>query len=215
VTPQYHPGGGWLMDYARGNLSPAFERLIGGHLLACVQCRDDLRLAENIGADFMLGNEPAVTRLTADDIFNSTQATPTLDFLSTSTIPADLDFATLVSSYLRVNLASLPWRGIGDTIAVAKLRDDAGDRLWLLRARPGAVLPRHTHHGNELTLVLQGAYVVGDRVFSAGALEDADEETVHQPIVTTVGECLCLAAATGPLKFEGWIARLAQRYLGI
>jgi putative transcriptional regulator len=100
-------------------------------------------------------------------------------------------------------------------VAVAKLRSGEGDRLWLLRAQPGAVLPRHTHSGSELTVVLQGAYVIDDRIFGVGDLEDADEGTSHQPIVTTRGECLCLAATTGPLKFDGWAARLAQRYLGI
>jgi anti-sigma factor ChrR (cupin superfamily) len=57
--------------------------------------------------------------------------------------------------------------------------------------------------------------VIDDRIFGVGDLEDADEGTSHQPIVTTRGECLCLAATTGPLKFDGWAARLAQRYLGI
>jgi len=52
-------------------------------------------------------------------------------------------------------------------------------------------------------------------VYSAGDLEDADESVNHQPIVTTRGECLCLAATAGPLTFASWPARLAQRYLGI
>lgn len=204
------------MDYACGHLSPAFEIVIASHLLGCPVCRADLRIAEQVGAEFMMAGAPMSTALNAEDILNSTAATPTLDFWNgSSNLPVALELTGLVSSYLQVSVGALRWRCGAGGVSIAHLRNDDRDRLWLLRARPGAVLPRHSHSGSELTLVLQGAYVVGDQIYSAGALEEADEETLHQPIITTVGECLCLAATTGPLRFEGWAARLAQRYLGI
>jgi putative transcriptional regulator len=216
MTPQHHPGSGWLMDYANGHLSPAFEIVITSHLVGCPACREDLRLAEQIGAELMMTGAGLTTTLTADDILTSSAKTPPMDFWSSgSRLPGTLDLTGLVSSYLQVSLGALRWRGGVGGVSIAKLRTDDGDRLWLLRARAGVVLPRHSHRGSELTLVLQGAYVVGDQIYGAGALEDADEDTCHQPIVTSVDECLCLAATTGPLKFHGWAARLAQRYLGI
>ena len=212
MTPQHHPGSGWLMDYACGHLSQAFEIVIASHLLGCRVCREDLRLAEQVGAELMMDGAATKTTLTADDIINSAAETPTLEvWRGVSQLPETLDLTSLVSSYLRISLDALRWHGGPGGISIAKLRDDDDDRLWLLRARPGAVLPRHSHSGSELTLVLQGAYVVNDQMFGVGALEDADEETLHQPIVTTVGECLCLAATSGPLKFESWPARLVQR----
>ena len=216
MTPQHHPGSGWLMDYVCGHLSPAFEIVIASHLLGCRICKEDLRLVEHVGAELMMAGAEMATILTAADIVNSTAKSPELDvWRAGSQLPGALDLTGLVSSYLRISLDALRWRGGAGGVSIAKLRHDDNDRLWLLRARPGAVLPRHSHNGSELTLVLQGAYVVGDQIFGVGALEDADEDTLHQPMVTTVGECLCLAATSGPLKFEGWAARLAQRYLGI
>ena len=120
-----------------------------------------------------------------------------------------------VDSYLDCGLSALPWRKAGRGLQIAKLRADEHERLWVLRAEANTVLPRHTHAGSELTLVLKGAYFNGDTIYAAGDLEDANETTDHQPIVTRDGECICLAATEGPLRFDSWAPRLAQRYLGI
>lgn len=211
-----HPGSGWLLDYARGNISPAFEVVIATHLLGCDVCRADLRVAEQLGAELMAHGAPQTLPFSADDVMNAPEPRDT----AAEWRPAgcdhggSLDLTAVVRNYLAIGLDALRWRGFGG-VRVARLRSSGDEQLWLLHARPGAVLPRHTHRGAELTVVLQGAYVVDDQVFAAGDIEDADEETRHQPIVTTVGECLCLAATSAPLVFESIGARLVQHYLGI
>jgi putative transcriptional regulator len=210
-----HPDSGWLMDYACGHLSPAFDIVIATHLLGCASCRADLELAERLAADVMLNDGALVPRVAADDILGSQRGAPDMPgWRPSGAMGGEPNLAAVAGNYLALGESALRWRGAGG-VAVAKLRSGEGDSLWLLRARPGAVLPRHSHSGSELTVVLQGAYVIDDQVFSVGDLEDADESVRHQPIVTTRGECLCLAATTGPLIFDGWAARLAQRYLGI
>ncbi len=211
-----HPDSGWLMDYACGHLSAAFDIVIATHLLGCASCRADLQLAERLAADVMLNASALAPQLVADDILSNTRSTPDMPgWRPSGSVTSAPDLAAVASNYLSLGEPALRWRGVGGGVAVAKLRSGEGDRLWLLRAQPGAVLPRHSHSGSELTVVLQGAYVIDEQVFGVGSLEDADEDITHQPIVTTRGECLCLAATTGPLKFAGWAARLAQRYLGI
>ena len=211
-----HPASGWLMDYACGHLSPAFDIVIATHLLSCAGCRADLRCAERLAAGVMFNAGTLPPQLHADDILSSTREVPAMPAWRVSgDVSSAPDLTALAGGYLSLGEPALRWRGVGGGVAVAKLRSGDGDRLWLLRAQPGAVLPRHSHSGSELTVVLQGAYVIDEQVYSVGDLEDADENTTHQPIVTTRAECLCLAATTGPLKFSGWGARLAQRYLGI
>lgn len=87
--------------------------------------------------------------------------------------------------------------------------------MWLLRAAPGTVLPRHRHAGSELTLVLEGAFFCGSEIFRAGDIEDADEAVHHQPVVTHDGECICLAVTEGSLRFDDWLPRLLQPFIGI
>ncbi len=211
-----HPASGWLMDYACGHLSPAFDIVIATHLLGCAVCRADLQCAERLATEVMFSAGGQAPRLAANDILSSTRAAPDMPgWRPSGGVSGAPDLTALASNYLSLGEPALRWRGVGGGVAVAKLRSSEGDRLWLLRAQPGAVLPRHSHSGSELTVVLQGAYVIDEQIYSVGDLEDADEDVTHQPIVTTRAECLCLAATTGPLKFSGWAARLAQRYLGI
>jgi len=148
-------------------------------------------------------------RLVAEDILGANRAAPdTLGWRPSGAVSGALDLSAVAGAYLVLSEPALRWRSVGGGVAMARLRSGEGDRLWLLRARAGAVLPRHGHNGSELTVVLQGAYVNDDQVYSAGDLEDADESVNHQPIVTTRGECLCLAATAGPLTFASWPARL-------
>ena len=216
MSEMQHPESGWLMDYACGHLSQAFDIVIATHLLGCTSCRADLQMAETLAADVMINGGAMAPTLEADDILTTQRSAPAMpSWRPSGAMSGPLDLNAVAGSYLALGESALRWRGVGGGVAVAKLRSGEGDRLWLLRAQPGAVLPRHSHSGSELTVVLQGAYVIDDRIFGVGDLEDADESTSHQPIVTTRGECLCLAATTGPLKFDGWAVRLAQRYLGI
>jgi len=126
-----------------------------------------------------------------------------------------LDLQTVVSQYLDCGLGALPWRSAGRGLQIARLRSEEEERLWLVKAAPGTVLPRHSHTGSELTLVLKGAFFSGQTIYSAGDIEDANECVDHQPVVTRESECLCLAVTEGPLRFRSWLPRIAQSYLGI
>ena len=212
-----HPDPAWLIDYACGNLSRGFELVLSAHLMACPQCAADLRHAERLGAELLFGGPADAPRLTANDILDADtgdSAWLTARFALRPTASAT-SLQAFVDSYLDCGLSALPWRKAGRGLQIAKLRADEHERLWVLRAEANTVLPRHTHAGSELTLVLKGAYFNGDTIYAAGDLEDANETTDHQPIVTRDGECICLAATEGPLRFDAWAPRLAQRYLGI
>lgn len=212
-----HPDSAWLIDYACGNLSRGFELVVSAHVMACAQCARDVRSAERLGAELMLGSAPAPSRLSASSIIDAETREPTWLHArpGMSTPQAGSSLQSFVDAYLDCGLSALPWRKAGRGLQIAKLRAEDDERLWVLRAAPNTVLPHHGHAGSELTLVLKGAYFNGDTIYAAGDLEDANETTEHQPIVTRDGECICLAATEGPLRFKSWPPRLAQRYLGI
>lgn len=216
-----HPDAAWLIDYACGNLSRGFELVVSAHLMACPVCTEQVRQAERLGAELLLGGAstppPRLTAaavLEADARETSEPAWFSARFALRPAVQAT-NLQDFVDNYLDCGLSALPWRRAGRGLQIAKLRADDRERLWVLRAAPNTVLPRHTHEGSELTLVLKGAYFNGDTIYAAGDIEDANESTDHQPIVTRDGECICLAATEGPLRFAGWTSRLAQRYLGI
>jgi putative transcriptional regulator len=212
-----HPDSAWLVDFACGNLSRAFELVVSAHVMACSRCAEEVREAERLGAALMLAAPTPPPSLTAEQVFDAEPRE--LGWVATASgsrvPPRATSLQAFVDDYLECGLAALAWRRAGRGLQVAKLRADDDERLWVLRAAPNTVLPRHGHAGSELTLVLKGAYFNGDTIYAAGDLEDANEDIEHQPIVTRDGECICLAATEGPLRFRAWGPRLAQRYLGI
>lgn len=217
MTISRHPEAAWLIDYACGNLSRGFELLVSAHVSVCETCAGEVMSAERLGAELMLNSPPAPVGLTAGELLEAGATRSAWSggrsMRRPGTEAADLE--AFVAHYLDCGLSALPWRKAGRGLQIANLRAESTDRLWLLRAAANTVLPRHRHGGSELTLVLKGAYFNGHAIYAAGDLEDADETTEHQPIVTREGECLCLAATEGPLRFASWLPRLAQRYLGI
>jgi len=76
-------------------------------------------------------------------------------------------------------------------------------------------VPDHGHRGLELTLVLQGAFADASDTFARGDVEIADEAVEHIPVALAGADCICLAATDAPLRFRGWIPRLAQPLLRI
>ena len=102
---------------------------------------------------------------------------------------------------------------LGAKQAILKSSGDADVRLLYIPA--GSELPDHGHHGQELTLVLQGAFIDGDDRFARGDLEVADEDLEHTPVADIGEDRICLAATNAPLKFKGIAPRLAQPFLRI
>ena len=87
--------------------------------------------------------------------------------------------------------------------------------MRLLRIPAGTAVPDHGHHGTELTLVLQGAFTDEEDRFGAGDVEVANEDLHHTPVADEGMDCICLAATDAPLRFNGLVPRIAQRFIGI
>jgi putative transcriptional regulator len=87
--------------------------------------------------------------------------------------------------------------------------------LFLLRIGAGKYLPSHTHSGIEMTQVIHGRFHDGRALFGPGDFDLADGEVHHQPVVQDGGECICVAAVEGRLKFDGVIARWFGSLVGM
>lgn len=216
-THQHHPGEAWLLDYALGNLPECFETVIGAHVQVCEHCRESIAAAEVFGGELLAGAATAPLTLTPDAIAWRTEAddTPVSPASRAVTVGSRDSFDYFVTTYLKCSADALPWKRLGKGLQICLLNQQLPYKIWMLRAAPGTVLPRHTHAGSELTLVMKGAYFCGADIFRAGDIEDADEETLHQPVVTGDSECICLAVTDGNLRFEGWLPRLLQPFVGI
>lgn len=87
-----------------------------------------------------------------------------------------------------------------------------GVHVELLRIVPGSGSPRHDHEGDEVTLVLCGAYHDGHQRYGAGDIAVAHKGFVHQPVAEPGQVCFALAVNVGDLRFSGAVG-LVQRAL--
>ena len=117
-------------------------------------------------------------------------------------IPAPL------SAYIGDDFATLPWKRVLKGIYEVRLplwREPI--RVRLLLARSGCALPEHGHRGNEMLLVLQGAFRDARGRVGRGDLDWCDEDVEHQPVVETGMDCICLSVTDAPLRLTGPIGR--------
>ena len=95
------------------------------------------------------------------------------------------------------------------------LSDGAQSSLRLLRIKKGRKVPEHGRNGQEMTMILQGAYEDEIGHFGVGDVADLDVDIEHQPVVVSEEDCICLAATEAPTRFKGLAGRIMQPFVGI
>ena len=205
-----------LTAYAAGNLPEAFNLVVASHVSLCDEARVRLEAMEAVGGavlddldgeEMSYGSFEATMRLISE---RPKEAIKTEAVRKTcAVLPAPL------MDYVGGDVASINWRplGMGTKQAILKSSGEANVRLLFIPA--GAEMPDHGHHGTEMTLVLQGAFIDGDDRFARGDIEIANEELEHTPIADIGEDCICLTATNAPLKFNGLLPRIAQPFLRI
>lgn len=212
TTVHQHPDLAWLIDYAAGTLTPGFHTVIAGHLDVCAGCREQTRAAANFGLQMINDSVPhAPTRLAPAAIRSlnrASQVSPASPLPRTRGAP----LREFVAARLGFDWAALDWRASVAGLRIAKLQENDSERVWLLHGSAGTPLPKHSHSGAELALILHGAYRTANQEFRAGDIDESDEAITHQPIVTAADECFCLLVFDGQIKYTGAMG-LAQRIL--
>jgi putative transcriptional regulator len=133
---------------------------------------------------------------------------------------SDSETAALVPEpllpYLGRGLAHLAWRGVGRMFEEAPVRTTLkGFKASLMRLKPGAEMPVHTHRGTEYTLVLAGGFKDNGEQFARGDFAYKDSSHEHRPVVDTGGPCLCLVVLDAPVKLTSAMGRLVNPFLRI
>ncbi|NBC20054.1 MAG: hypothetical protein GVY06_03245 [Alphaproteobacteria bacterium] len=105
------------------------------------------------------------------------------------------------------------WKMVAPGLKRLKLDTGGLAESELFRIGPGISVPRHTHEGNEYTLVVAGGFTDGSGSYGPGDLAVKSSVDTHQPVADEDGACIALAVRDGGLKFTGAMG-LVQRLLG-
>jgi len=218
VTPiTHHPSAALLIGYAAGALEEGRSLLVASHLELCASCREAVLEAETVGGGLVSTLEPDAM---AEDSLERTLAR--LDEggnESAAHVPAggngDPRLPRVLQAYLDDSMSGLAWRKAGERIAHAVVTGrKKGPTARLVHLAPGAVIPQHTHGGEELTLVLSGAFSDGHGFFRRGDVAEMTGEEMHQPTVEGDEDCINLVVTDAPLRFRDLLPRLAQPFVG-
>jgi putative transcriptional regulator len=204
-----------LLGYASGSLPEPIALAVAAHAALCPETARQIRRLEGIGGTLLDGIAPAEMKADALDRalaqLDRTEPAPPKPIATPATralLPAP------VWPYIKGDLNNLAWRRRSADIDTAELITDSGKRsAFLLRVKAGHPVPRHTHRGLELTLVLTGAYCDAANCFVRGDIQIADPTIDHQPLAQEGEECICLVALEAPIWFTGPVGRLANPFV--
>ncbi len=217
MKPQHHLDHSTLLAYAAGTLDGAFTVVAAAHLGRCEACRRAVRAAEAVGGLLLeeIGGNPVSDACKTRTLAMLGQATVhrfPAAAAAPSEVPAPLARLLNVTSF-----DQLAWKKKAPGVAIinVKLPDGAKGRLKLLRFGAGRAMPAHGHGGEEITMVLRGAYNDHMGRFAPGDVADLDVEIEHQPVVETGSDCICLVATERPTRFKSFAARLMQPLVGL
>ena len=212
---KHHLTDNLLMAYASGNLSEGFSLVVATHISLCDECRARLEGFEAVGGALIDTNESVSVD---PGSFDATLALIERGLGASApparTLPSAI-FPSPLQAYAGGDLENVAWKTVGGGVKQAILETDQETSVRLLSIPGGAAMPDHGHRGMEMTLVLKGAFRDEDDRFGRGDIEIADEDLHHTPIAEEGETCICLAATDAPLRFTGWIPRMAQPFLKI
>jgi putative transcriptional regulator len=208
----HHPDPATLLAYAAATLTEPLAAVVAAHVAFCPRCRQEVADLELVGAA-LLGTAAAVDDAAPLTAPKRRSATGGASMIATSHSASERLPGTIASFY-GLSLDTVPWRRLAPGVWHHRLalRDPGAGDLRLLRIGAGRAMPEHGHGGEELTLVIEGAYADVTGTYRRGDIQDVGEGVEHRPVVTADAECICLIASERQARFKSLGARLAQSW---
>jgi putative transcriptional regulator len=215
----HHPPLELMFDYAAGATSEPVALVVATHAALCPDCAAHIRRIEDVGGALLETIEPVDVGETALEAVMMRLDEPEPAAVAANG-PVDAETSAVVPEpllpYIGRGLAHLAWKSAGRMAEEARLPLSVkGFKAALMRLKPGAEMPIHTHRGSEFTLVLAGGYKDEGKQFLRGDFDFKDASHEHRPIVDTDGPCLCLIVLDAPVKLTGGFGRLVNPFLRI
>jgi putative transcriptional regulator len=208
---RHHPTDELLLEYAAGAVPEPVALVLAAHVSLCGHCRAEVARLEAVGGVLLesLEPEPVSEACRARVLELLDRPAPA----SARPKAPDIRLPRPLAGYLAGPLEQQKWRRLGPVAELPLLTGHDGFNTRLMRIRPGATMPQHTHRGMEMTLVLAGGFRDETGHYRRGDLALGDAELDHQPVADDDEECLCLVVTDAPLKLTGTFGRLLNPFL--
>lgn len=200
-----------VADFVSGNLTESASVLIESHLEISPANREwakNLESAHGIG----LSEGEAVVLSDGPKVLEDILSDEAPSWLSEwdevdEDASADDVLPKPLKKHIGKSVDDISWRRVLPGLKEAKVDFGDGIDAKLLWIKAGLAMPTHTHHGSEMTLVLQGAFSDSSGRYGRGDIAIADEEVDHRPIAEPGEDCICFVVCDAPLELTGPIGR--------
>lgn len=212
---KHHPSAELLADFAAGSLQLSHALCIAAHLEHCDTCRRQTGQLQALGAQLLQALKPPVGASTSAlksrvfERLDEAEADTPAPARQTSASADDYRVPRALDQFINGGYSDLSWVSISPAIKISTLLKDLdGSQIALSRVKPGGKMPHHRHTGDELTVVLEGAFSDETGLYRKGDFVSRDTRHKHKPIVTKDAECICLMVMDAPIQFTGFFSRL-------
>ncbi|KAA1194040.1 transcriptional regulator [Pseudohalioglobus sediminis] len=212
----HHPDTRLLNEYSSGTLPLAQSVCLSLHLNYCEQCRRTHQRLQQLGSALF---EELSPQQVDDSLLRTVMARlddeqEPLRYQSSGNGGETDARPPLVQRLMHGDYEDLDWRNLSKKVRVSRLRTgDVDNEFALYRISAGASIPKHTHRGTELTLVLEGGFSDEQGHYEVGDFIMRDAEQQHTPTATQDRDCICIGVLDAPIRFTDWKYRAVNPFL--
>lgn len=211
-----------LLRYAAGNISEAESMSVSAHLTLNPVARSIVADMEEIGAG-IIGQyaEPAeINQSVLTTLLDKIDAGQNKDNNQIHKDPepdasnSEISFLPYpVRYYFETTGKKIAWKNVLKGIDKCPVPVSKKGIAELLKIEPGKDIPSHTHRGEEITLVLEGAFEDETGYYGRGDLIVLDERINHKPVSDAKKGCICLNVSASHIHLTGKWSRFLNFFL--
>jgi len=209
----FHPDLELLTEYSAGSLPLAQSACVSIHVSHCRRCERIAGQLTDLGASLFESLQPLpVGEDQLDAVLARLDDDKPLEYANKKAGPSGTP--AILQRLMRGDFSDLTWRNIGSSLRISHLKTgDPQHEFALYHIRAGGRIPKHTHRGTEMTLILEGGFSDANGSYHKGDFLIRRPGDVHAPTALQSEDCICLAVLDAPLRFTDWKFRWMNPFL--
>lgn len=211
----HHPDARLLNEFSSGSLPLAQSVCVSLHLNYCELCQRNHQRLQQLGSALF---EDLAPRQVDDSLLRTVMSRldeeqPALSYSDDSPQEGN-SYPALVQRLMAGDYEDLDWQRINSALRISRLATgDTHNEFALYHIKAGGSIPKHTHKGTELTLVLDGSFSDEEGLYRQGDFLMRDAEQVHSPTAAKDADCVCIGVLDAPIRFTAWNYRMLNPFL--
>ena len=212
---KHPPDARLLTEFSSGTLPLAQSACVSLHLKYCEMCQRNHRQLQQLGSALFEKLSPQqVDDSLLDTVMARLDEKPPLSYPPVTEKSADGGYPGLVQRLMKGDYDELDWQKVTASLRISHLQTgDPANEFALYHISAGGSIPKHTHRGTELTLVLDGSFSDEEGIYQQGDFLMRDAQHAHTPTAAQDADCVCIGVLDAPIRFTGWKHRMLNPFL--